>query len=85
MSRPPSPRTSPVTTQEEVSRAKKCTSCGIRLDVPCTNPACGGHGNASHGNVCVYCTTNERANSHFLRKLASPICSALYDLGHGED
>jgi hypothetical protein len=85
MSRPSSPRTSPATTQDEARRATKCTSCGIRLDVSCTNPVCDGHGNESHGNVCVYCTTNARANSHFLRKLASPIFSTLYDIGHGEE
>src|SRR4030095_11125459 len=85
MSRPSSHRTSPATTQDEARRATKCTRCGIRLDVPCTNPICDGHGNENHGNVCVYCATNERANRHFLRKLASPLFAALYDTGHGEE
>lgn len=71
--------------QAKAGRAAKCTRCGIRLDVPCPHPACGGHGNASSGNVCVYCATNERANSHWLRKRASPLFSTLYNIGHGED
>ncbi len=65
--------------------AKKCASCGILLDVPCTNPACDGHHNESVGEVCAYCATNERAHLRSLRTLASPLFSSLYDIGHGED
>ena len=39
---------------------KKCASCGILLDVLCTNPVCDGHHNESVGEVCLYCTTNKR-------------------------
>ena len=39
---------------------KKCTSCGILLDVPCTNPACTGHQNTPMGDLCYYCATNQR-------------------------
>jgi hypothetical protein len=63
----------------------KCTRCGIRLDVPCTNPVCDGHQNESRGEVCVYCATNERTNHHFLRRPSFPLASTLYDIGHGED
>jgi hypothetical protein len=66
----------------EARMAKKCATCHILLDVPCTNPACDGHHNDSVGEVCVYCATNERAH---LRQLASPLVSTLYDIGHGED
>ena len=65
--------------------AKKCAKCHILLDVPCTNPACDGHHNESVGEVCVYCATSERAHMRNLRKLASPLVSTLYDIGHGED
>jgi hypothetical protein len=49
------------------------------------NPACDGHHNESVGEVCVYCATSERAHMRNLRKLASPLVSTLYDIGHGED
>jgi hypothetical protein len=65
--------------------AKRCARCGILLDVPCTNPACEGHHNASVGEVCLYCATNERTTRPFLWKRASPLVSTLYDIGHEED
>jgi len=40
---------------------QKCISCGILLDVPCTNPACTGHQNTPMGDLCYYCATNQRA------------------------
>ena len=64
--------------------AKTCASCAILLDVPCTNLACDGHHNASVGEVCVYCATNERAEMRSLWK-PSPLVSTLDDIGHGED
>jgi hypothetical protein len=73
------------TTPMEARMAKKCAKCHILLDVPCTNPACDGHHNESVGEVCVYCATSERAHMRNLRKLASPLVSTLYDIGHGED
>jgi hypothetical protein len=85
MRRPPSTKTQPPRTQPEARRPAKCPRCGIRLDVPCTNPVCDGHRNERQSDVCVYCATNERADRHFLRKSASPIFSTLYDIGHGED
>jgi hypothetical protein len=38
----------------------KCPICGIILDVPCLNPWCSGHQNASSGDICAYCATNQR-------------------------
>lgn len=65
--------------------AKKCASCTILLDVSCPNTACDGHHNDSVGEVCVYCATNARTQRRFVRTLASPLFSTLYDMGHGED
>jgi hypothetical protein len=65
--------------------AKKCTSCGIPLDVPCPHPVCDGHHNTSVGKVCLYCATNERADRRWLHTLASPLVSTLDNIGHGED
>jgi hypothetical protein len=62
MSTSPSPRSKLPRTPQEVRKPKKCAHCGIRLDVPCTNPACDGHHNDSRGDVCVYCATNERTH-----------------------
>ena len=39
---------------------KTCTICGIILNVPCLNPLCPGHHNASTGDICEYCATNQR-------------------------
>ena len=39
---------------------KQCTLCGIILNVPCLNPHCPGHHNASTGDICAYCATNQR-------------------------
>jgi hypothetical protein len=79
-SRPPRPRTPP-----EGHRLRKCTSCGILLDIPCTNPVCDGHGNESHGDVCTYCATDARTTHHVLPQPTSPLASTLVDIGHGED
>ena len=84
MSQAPSPKTTRSKTQKEAYRPKKCTNCGIMLDVPCTNPACEGHHNTSMGAVCVYCAINERSHMRSLWK-PSPLASSLYDIGHGED
>jgi hypothetical protein len=54
-SRPPRTQTPP-----EAHPPRKCTSCGILLDVPCTHPSCDGHGNARQGDMCVYCATHAR-------------------------
>jgi hypothetical protein len=64
---------------------KKCASCKIFLDVPCTNPACDGHHNESIGDICAYCATNERGKTLFSREVATLFFSALADIGHGED
>ena len=57
---------------------KKCTICFILLDIPCVSFGCHGHHNESVGNVCVYCTNNERANVLFLH--TSPaLLSSLED------
>jgi hypothetical protein len=69
----------------EARMAKKCASCAILLDIPCTNPACDGHHNESVGAVCVYCATNERAHMSYLRRFASPILSTLCDIGQEEE
>jgi hypothetical protein len=58
---------------------QKCAMCGILMDVPCTNPACDGHRNASVGDVCVYCADNERSNRHFVRELLTLFVSSLRD------
>ena len=39
---------------------KQCTICGILLNVPCLSPLCPGHHNASTGDICAYCATNQR-------------------------
>ena len=85
MSKSPSCRTEHSRTQKEACLPKKCANCGIRLNVPCMNPACEGHHNESRGDVCVYCATNERTRMDSLRKLPSLICSSLYDIGPGEE
>jgi hypothetical protein len=64
---------------------KKCPTCGILLDISCTNPACSGHYNESIGDVCVYCVTNERENTLSLWLHSTPFRSSLGDIGHGED
>jgi hypothetical protein len=56
---------------------KKCASCGILLDVPCTNTACDGHHNESRGDVCAYCATNERENLRFLWERSHHFRSSL--------
>ena len=73
------------TTPMEARMAKKCASCHILLDVPCTNPACDGHLNDSVGEVCLYCATNERRKTPFSREIAPLFFSSLGDIGHGED
>jgi hypothetical protein len=70
---------------KEAVMPEKCVSCGIRLDVPCTNPACAGHHNESLGEVCVYCATNERENRRFVRELPTLFPSSLYTIAYGED
>jgi len=64
---------------------KKCASCGIILDVLCTNPICDGHLNESVGDVCLYCATDERSKTLFSREFATLFFSSLGDIGHGED
>ena len=58
---------------------QKCALCGIRMDVPCTNPVCEGHWNESVGDVCRYCADNARANRHFLRTPFTLFVSNLRD------
>ena len=64
---------------------KKCTLCGIILDVPCTNPSCSGHRNERWGEVCVYCATEERKNTRFLWERSRFFVSGLAEMGYGED
>jgi hypothetical protein len=85
MGRPPASRLPPPRPPAEARPPTKCTTCGIRLDVPCTNPVCDGHGNARQGDVCVYCATHARTTPRLGRQLTSPLASTLYDIGHGED
>jgi hypothetical protein len=85
MSTSPAHRSKLPRTQHEGRMSKKCAHCGIRLDVPCTNPACDGHHNDSMGDVCVYCATDERTRLGSLRKSSSPLVSCLSDIGHGEE
>jgi hypothetical protein len=85
MSDTPAPKPTRARTQHLARLHKKCAHCGILLDVPCTNDACEGHHNESHGDVCGYCATNERANLRSLRTLAFPLASCLFNIGHGED
>jgi len=68
-----------------IPMAKKCISCGIILDVPCTNVECDGHHNESVGDRCVYCATDERRKTHFARGVSTFFSSSLGDIGHGED
>ena len=58
---------------------KKCTICGILLDIPCTTLACPGHHNESVGDECAYCATNEREDVLFLRHLSPSLLSSLED------
>ena len=58
---------------------KKCATCGILLDVPCPNSACPGHQNESIGNICAYCSTNERGKALQQGNLISIILSSLSD------
>jgi len=60
---------------------KKCGVCEILLDVPCPNVDCRGHQNASVGNLCVYCATNEREHLSVLRTLSDLLSSSLADCG----
>jgi hypothetical protein len=83
--RPPASQPPPPRTPAEARPPTKCTKCGIRLDVPCTNPICDGHGNDRQGDMCVYCATNARTTHSLLRQPTSPLVSTLYDIGHGED
>jgi hypothetical protein len=64
---------------------KKCVSCNIILDVPCTNAGCDGHHNESRGEMCAYCVTNERENTLFLKERSTPFGSSLADIGDGKD
>ena len=59
---------------------KKCVTCDILLDVPCSNPICDGHHNESMGDVCMYCATNEREKMPYLQKFSHPIFSSLGDI-----
>ena len=58
----------------------KCKSCGIILDVLCTNPVCTGHHNESIGDICYYCATNQREKSLDIRNAQSLISSSLRDV-----
>ena len=60
---------------------KKCMACEILLDVPCPNADCQGHQNASVGDLCVYCATNEREHMPVLRTLSDLLPSSLVDCG----
>ena len=85
MGRPPAFRPPPPRPPSEARPPTKCTTCGILLDVPCTNPVCDGHGNERQGDVCVYCATHARTTHPLVRQPPSPLASTLYDIGHGED
>ena len=58
---------------------QKCALCGMLMDVPCSNPVCGGHRNASVGDVCLYCADNERSNRHFVYEPFTLFVSSLRD------
>jgi len=58
---------------------KKCTSCGIVLDVPCVNPACAGHQNESVGDLCSFCATNQREASFLIGDFPQLLFSSLGD------
>jgi hypothetical protein len=83
--RPPAGRPSPPWTPPAARPPTKCPRCGIRLDVPCTNPVCDGHGNERQGDVCGYCATNARATHTLGRAPMSPLASTLDNIGHGGD
>ena len=65
---------------QEASMPKKCARCGIRLDVPCTNPVCDGHHNERRGDVCVYCATNERSTPGFSAAACFAACVQAYTI-----
>jgi len=66
-------------------QSPRCRLCEMLLDVPCTHPACGGHRNEHVGDVCLYCATDERGKTLFVREVAALFFSSLGDIGHGED
>jgi len=68
----------------EARMHKKCATCDILLDVPCTNPSCAGHHNESLAEMCVYCATNEREMRPFLRTWPNLLVSSLADSGSDE-
>jgi hypothetical protein len=59
---------------------KKCTICGIILNVPCLNPVCPGHQNESRGDICAYCATNQRAQPLWLRESHTLLHSSIRDI-----
>ena len=59
---------------------KKCTSCGIVLDIPCLNPACAGHHNDSVGDLCRFCATNQREEPFLIGDVPCLLFSSLGDL-----
>ena len=83
--RPPAARPRLPRIPSEARPSTTCTRCGIRLDVPCTNPVCGGHSNARHGDMCVYCATDARTTHALGQHPLSPLASTLLDIGDGED
>jgi hypothetical protein len=58
---------------------KKCTICGIILNVPCLNPLCPGHHNTTTGDICAYCATNQRE-----KPLHVPTSHGLLQSGLGD-
>ena len=58
---------------------KRCTICGIILNVPCLSPLCPGHHNASTGDICAYCATNQRE-----KPLHVPASHGLLQSGLGD-
>ena len=59
---------------------KKCISCGIVLDIPCTNPACAGHQNESIGDLCSFCATNQREERFLMVDCPHLFFSSLGDV-----
>jgi hypothetical protein len=57
--------------------AKQCAICPILLDVPCAQPFCPGHHNASAGERCVYCATHERDDVLSLHGLGASVHASL--------
>jgi hypothetical protein len=57
----------------------KCAICSILFDVACPNPLCAGHHNASVGDICAYCASNEREEVLFLCNLHPSLLSSLED------